>query len=250
MSHPARGPILGIDGKAIAATGRSSAACIQTLAAEASRMSHPARRPTTMGIDGKATAVEHRKFMPTGRLSRQWAPLIFFAAMAGCQTTQDIPVSREPPRYQIAVEQPHKDIVRALKYYEQLLNMKPPELVGELDKKRHSFEQDRSDFNRLQLAMLLSLPGTDFRDDSAAIELLQNLANDRKGDNSSLRPLALLLYAGLAELRRADETLQQQATRLKEEQRRADALQSKLEALLELEMRMIEREQASQPKSR
>ena len=47
----------------------------------------------------------------------------------------------------------------------------------------------------------------------------------------------------LLELRRADEALQQQSARLKEEQRRAEALQQKLEAILDMEMKMIEREQ-------
>ena len=35
-----------------------------------------------------------------------------------------------------------------------------------------------------------------------------------------------------------------------DEQRRAEALQQKLEALLQMEMKMIEREQAAQPKKR
>lgn len=98
--------------------------------------------------------------------------------------------------------------------------------------------------------MLLSFPGTGFRDDNAAIALLQSLARGMEGENSSLRPLASLLYTVLADLRRTEDLLQQQGTRLKEEQRRADALQNKLEALLKMEMRMLEREQASPPKNR
>ena len=45
------------------------------------------------------------------------------------------------------------------------------------------------------------------------------------------------------ELRRNDEALQQQTAKLKEEQRRAEALQQKLDAILDMEMKMIEREQ-------
>jgi hypothetical protein len=212
-------------------------------------MSHLARGPAPTGIDGKAIALERRPLMAE-IFSRLWLPLVLFAALIGCQSTQEIAGTREQPWYQIAVELTQKDAARALKYYEQLTKMKGPELTRELDNGRHSFEVDKSDLNRVQLAMLLSFPGTGFRDDNAAIALLQPLARDQEGESSSLRTLGLLLHNGLAELRRADESLQQQIARLKEEQRRADALQNKLEALLELEMRMIEREQASQPKSR
>lgn len=205
-------------------------------------MSHPARGPALAGIDGKASAA--------GDLARIGGTLLIIAALMGCQSVGDNTPADEAPWYQIAVELPNKDPARALKYYEQLLNMQGPELAGELENQRRSFQQDNSDLNRVQLAMLLSFPETGFRDDSAAISLLQPLVLGKEGESSPLRPLAALLYAGLADLRRADDTLQHHAVRLKEEQRRADALQSKLEALLEMEMRMIEREQASQPKSR
>lgn len=182
--------------------------------------------------------------------------LFLVAAFSGCQTVQDTDAQHDKDAqsethwYQVMAEQPHRDTERALNYYQQLLRTKSPEFSEELIKGRRRFEQDKSDLHRVQLAMLLSFPGTGFRDDNAAISLLQPLARGEEGENSSLRPLALLLYTGLADLRRTEEVMQHQATRLKEEQRRADALQNKLEALLEMEMRMLEREQAAPPKNR
>lgn len=182
--------------------------------------------------------------------------LLLAAALSGCQTAQDKGAQQDKDAqsethwYQAVVEQPLRDTDRALKYYQRLLETNAPEFAEELVNKRRSFEQDKTELDRLQLAMLLSFPGTGFRDDNAAIALLQPLARGKEGANSSLRSLAALLYNGLADLRRAEEVLQQQAGRLKEEQRRADALQNKLEALLEMEMRMLEREQASPPKNR
>lgn len=176
--------------------------------------------------------------------------LFLVATLSGCQTVQDRDTQNETHWYQVVVEQPLRDTDQALKYYQQLLRTKSPEFSEELVNGRLRFEQDKSELHRVQLAMLLSLPGTGFRDDNAAIALLQPLARGKEGENSSLRPLASLLYTRLADLRRTEEVLQQQAARLKEEQRRADALQSKLEALLEMEMRMLEREQASPPKNR
>jgi hypothetical protein len=108
----------------------------------------------------------------------------------------------------------------------------------------------QSDYRRVRLALLLSLPGTTFRDDAAALALLQGWVKDKRNENSSLRPLASIILSHLQELRRVDDALQSQSSRLRDEQRRADALQQKLEALLEMEMRMIEREQAIQPRKR
>jgi hypothetical protein len=152
------------------------------------------------------------------------------------------------------------DADRVARFYERLLAMKSSELAAELDASREAFENDKSELNRLQLALLLSLPGTSFRDDSAAIALLNPFMREMKDkprEGSTLRPLGVLLHSELLELRRADESLQQHSARLKDEQRRAeglqqkadtlqlksDALQQKLEAILDMEMKMIEREQ-------
>ena len=64
-----------------------------------------------------------------------------------------------------------------------------------------------------------------------------------KKEGSTLRPLAIWLHSELLELRRTDEALQQQTAKLKEEQRRSEALKQKLDAILDMEMKMIEREQ-------
>ena len=157
-----------------------------------------------------------------------------------------------------------RDVCLSVMY--QLCDDRSPRV--ELDLTRRSFEKDGSELNRLQLALLLSLPGASFRDDNAAIALLQPFVKDKGREGSTLRPLAILLQSELLELRRTDEALQQQSAklkeelrrtdetlrrtdealqqqsaRLKEEQRRVEALQQKLEAILDMEMKMIEREQ-------
>ena len=142
------------------------------------------------------------------------------------------------------------DSDRLMDYYGQATQLKPQELGREHDKARREFEQGPSDYRRVRLALLLSLPGTTFRDDAAALALLQGWTRDKRNENSSLRPLAGMIVSHLQELRRSDEALQAQTTRLRDEQRRAEALQQKLEALLEMEMKMIEREQAAQPRKR
>lgn len=222
MSHPARGPRMGIDGKANAAWRRTNGARTGTYLNEASRMSLP--------------------------LLALWIAMV--ALIGGCTTPGEPQSRRESPWYQVVVEPTQNDSDRALRFYDRLLKLKGAELAQELDIARQAFEKDKSELNRVQLAMLLSLPGTSFRDDHTAYNLLQPFARDKGFETSVLRPLAVLLYMELAELRRLDEALQQQTAKTRDEQRRAEALQQKLEAILEMEMKMIEREQAAPPRRR
>jgi hypothetical protein len=160
------------------------------------------------------------------------------------------PNTRRDPWYQAVVEPMQGDDARALRFHENLLKLKGADLARELESTRQDFEKEKSELNRVRLAMLLSLPGTGFRDDHAALNLLQPFFNDKRYENSVLRPLALVFHTQLSELKRLDDALQQQTAKTREEQRRADALQQKLEAILDMEMKMIEREQTTPPKRR
>ena len=181
--------------------------------------------------------------------------------IAACAPAASKSTSQDAPRYLAAVEPTQSDPDRIARFYDHLRKLKTDELASELDLTRRSFEKDRSELNRLQLALVLSLPGASFRDDNAAIALLNPFMQDKGRESSPLRPLAILLQSELIELRRTDEAsqqqsaklkeelrrtdeaLQQQSAKLKEEQRRVEALQQKLEAILDMEMKMIEREQ-------
>jgi hypothetical protein len=178
------------------------------------------------------------------------ASAFVLATLLGGCTAATEPNTRRDPWYQAVVESIHDDDARALRFYENALKLKGAELALELDSTRQEFEKDKSELNRVQLAMLLSLPGTGFRDDQTALNLVQPFLNDKRYESSVLRPLALVLHTQLSELKRLDEALQQQAAKAKEEQRRAEALQQKLEAILDMEMKMIEREQTTTPKRR
>jgi len=183
--------------------------------------------------------------------------VVLAALLGGCMAATE-PNTRRDPWYQAVVDPLQADDARALHFYDNALKLKGAELARKLESTRRDFEKDKSELNRLQLAMLLSLPGTGFRDDPAALNLVQPFLSDKRHENSVLRPLALMLHSHLSELKRLDEqfselkrleeALQQQTAKTREEQRRADALQQKLEAILEIEMKMIEREQAAPPK--
>lgn len=180
-------------------------------------------------------------------MSRAWLLLALAVLCASCQTTT-APRGDAPWPPSSAAGQ--SDVDRLLQFHQRALALRGAELAREYDRTRLEFEKDASDLNRMQLALMLSIPGAAFRDDAAAVGLLQPILRDRSEPGSPLRPLASLLQSYVLELRRVDDALQGQAGRLREEQRRAEALQQKLEALLEMEMKMIEREQSAQPKRR
>ncbi len=205
--------------------------------------------------------------------------IVLAVTVAACTPLDSKTTRPDTPVYRTVVEPTQSDADRIARFYDRLLTMKGNALAGELEMVRESFEKDKSELNRLQLALLLALPGASFRDDNAAIALLLPFTNDKDREGSTLRPLAIWLHSELLELRRTEEILQQQAAKLKdeprrteeilqqqaaklkdeqrrteeilqqhaaklkEEQRRADALQQKLEAILDMEMKMIEREQ-------
>ena len=184
--------------------------------------------------------------------------LLLVAIVAGCAPLDSRTTRSDAPWYRSVVEPAHSDADRILKFYDRLASMKANELAHELEVARESFESDKSQLNRMRLALLLSYPGASFRDDNAAMSLLGPFIKDKAQEGSSLRPLAVWLNSELLEVRRAEDASQQQALKFKEEQRRAEALQQKVEisqqkaealqqkldAILEMEMKMIEREQS------
>ena len=204
------------------------------------------------------------------KVRQPWAlmAITIAVAVAACAPAGSRTTRHDTPWYRAVVEPEQSDADRVAKFYDRVLTLRATELAGEFDVTRQSFEKDQSELNRLQLALLLSLPGASFRDDNAAIALLYPFTKEKGREGSTLRPLALWLHSELLELRRTEEILQQQAAKLKEEQRRseeilqqhvaklkeeqrrAEALQQKLEAILDMEMKMIEREQTAPPPKR
>ena len=185
--------------------------------------------------------------------------VVLVAIIAGCAPVDSRTTTRpETPWYRSVTEPAHSDADRIIQFYDRLTAMKGGELTHEFETVREAFENDKSQLNRMKLALLLSYPGSSFRDDNAAITLLGPFIKEKAQETSSLRPLAVWLNSELLEVRRAEEASQQYVSKLKDEQRRAEALQQKIEtsqqkaealqqkldAILEMEMKMIEREQS------
>jgi len=169
------------------------------------------------------------------RASGLWAAtLAACMLLTACTTMESVEVSeREPdvaPEMSASTPVPPKparqvsDAESLLSYFSQLRKLSGSELAREHDSARQAFSSGRSEFNRIRLAMVVTLPNTPFYDDYRALDLLEPLARNA---DSQLSGLAALLVSQIQERKRLDANTQ--------------ALQQKLDALKSLERSLIER---------
>lgn len=148
-------------------------------------------------------------------------------ALAGCALFRG-PEAPAPSEVESARE-PGTELERLLNYFQRIRKLAAPELGRENDSARVAFTRSRSDFDRLRLAMVLSLPSTAFYDDARSLDLLDPVV---KNQNAPLHGLALLMSVYVQEQRRLGQS--------------AQGVQQKLDALKSMERSLIEREQAGQ----
>jgi hypothetical protein len=113
------------------------------------------------------------------------------------------------------------DSASLLLYFEFVRKLPPAEFAKEHETVRQLHATANSDFVRVRYAMLLSVPATPVSDDARALEVLDPLV---KNTNRGLHALAFTLSAQI------------------QEQKRSQALQQKLDALMSLEKSLLERD--------
>jgi hypothetical protein len=138
-------------------------------------------------------------------------------------------VATPPP---VATPEPPAAL-RALRFFTHLKERPPREQRQEQERLRKAFAASRSEYDRIRLALALSVPGSSLAEESQALELLDAMVRDTR---SEYHELALLVSALLAEQRRRGE--------------QAAALQMKLERIKALEKEMQERSTARELRSR
>ena len=152
------------------------------------------------------------------------------------------------------------DVDGYLAYFRYASSISGEELKKEYTVTNQAYAKTKNDNSRLQLALLLSLPNTSFRDDAKALGLLREFLASKANENSQLRDFAWLLSTQIAEHKRQEEKLKTEQSRneemeqklegmkdkLQTEQSRSEELEQKLEALRVIERSIIERQQ-SQP---
>jgi hypothetical protein len=143
-----------------------------------------------------------------------------------------------PPPPPPEPEPQYSQLARLLIESESVRKMSPVEAAKELDQARQAFNRSRTEYNRLHYAMLSLLPSAGGPDEAKAAALLEPMLKEKGGSGNGLRAFAGFLYSRIAENRKLEE-------RMLEEQRRADSLQEKLDALKEVEKSLIDREQSA-----
>jgi len=185
--------------------------------------------------------------------------LIAASCIAGCAPTPQKPT--EPiPQLQL-VETLETDADRLLDYYAYMINLQGDTLLREYRNVKKENETNPNDFNNMQLIMLLSSPSAPFRNTQRAQAMLEQWLQNDYHRYSKLRPLAQLFDNYLSEMTRQTVVINQtrkdlrqskeDAARLARElgaaQEHSKELQEKLDALMEMERNLIERQQVTQP---
>jgi hypothetical protein len=102
------------------------------------------------------------------------------------------------------------------------------DLKRELASANLAMNRTRSDANRIRIAMLLTLSGAGSPDDPRALSLLEPIVS-KSGNSSSLKQIAIVLYAQIVERTRS----------VREEQKKTAAAQEKLDALRAVERSLL-----------
>jgi hypothetical protein len=122
-----------------------------------------------------------------------------------------------------------------------------PQQRTALEDAKREFATRGSEMARVKLATLYLIPGTPWRSDALAQQLLEPYAKPQPLP-SAWRGYATALLAQIEETRRLDAAVRAQNVRLKDEQARGEALQRKLDALREAERAMILKDTREKPR--
>lgn len=162
------------------------------------------------------------------------ALLLACLVLAGCASRgfSDSEMASRP-----ALAQASSPTVALIYYFDYLRTLSPAELARESEHAHRRYVEEKSDFRLLQYVCTLAIPGGDT---NRALQLLEPMTREGTDHARELRSLAVLLHTELSERRRLENAVQNQA-------RRAEELGSKLEALKNIEMQMMQREPAGKP---
>ena len=157
------------------------------------------------------------------------AVLAVTIALAGCANwwpaSSSVPVADSPTRD----ERESRQVVELIGYAQRVATLPAEDQQRELNASSQSLSKQRGAYSRVKLAVLLSLPGTGFADDAKAAALLEPLASAESTAPGPMQQFAGLLYGQINERLR--------------EQRRATQFKEQLDALKDVERKIIEREQ-------
>jgi len=128
-----------------------------------------------------------------------------------------------PPPAPAAEPDESRQVAELLGYYQRVAGLGLEDQKRELATATQAFNRERSNPNRVRLALLYSIPGSAMQDDARAAQLLEPIASG----GGAVRQLAGLAHAQVTDRLKA--------------QKRADQLKDQVEQLRALEKDLIER---------
>jgi hypothetical protein len=161
--------------------------------------------------------------------------LMFLAACAAIESVESLRAVEPSPAELVVVTGQMDDM---MEFYDSIRKQSPAELSRVYDKAKQSFIRNKSDTNRARLVLLLILPNTSFRDVTSATHLLNEWPKDSKSANN-LQSFRNLLAGLLAEQQRLSHSVEELSQKLKDEQKRAETLQSQIDAIKSMEKNLL-----------
>mgnify|MGYP000860831361 CR=1 FL=1 len=159
--------------------------------------------------------------------------------------TPSEPQPEPPPQIQTAppalpvVTSAADDVMELL---DRIGRASPGELAREYDALSAIPEPDRAGGSMVRLALLLSQPGLPFRDDAAALRVLQEWEKRQPEADLALKSFVRWLRGMLTERNRLAGNLEEAGARARDEKKRAEACKDKLEAIKDMEKSLLERD--------
>lgn len=135
-----------------------------------------------------------------------------------------------------------------LRYYASLKRRPIADLKAELDNARKEFANSGNEASRMKLALLYLYPGSPVRSEEKGLQLLEPYTKSDVNPQSPYRGIVMLVLNSLEESKKSDTNVQALTTKAAEEKKRADDLQRKLDALMDVERTMIQKDQSTRKK--
>lgn len=147
--------------------------------------------------------------------------------IAACTPLEPVAQPNTPPTVPI-IQARNSEMDLLLTRYESTRNLSKDEFKSETASVQRRLTASPTAALRTEVALLLSAPHAETRDYSQALKLLDEVLKDIQA-SSSLRNLASTLHGYVAAASRQEENMLSLSQRVKDERKRADGVQTKLE---------------------
>lgn len=181
----------------------------------------------------------------------QWPAVaaVMISLLAGCA---GLPPGSAPDAPETHFGDESREVAALLDYHRRVTEMAAADQLREYQISLAGFERHPGEFQRMRLALLLTLPRVAWHDDARALQLVDTVAAGPVDRVSPRRDLALVLQkflndriAQAEELRKSDEAgqklraqLADRQRQIRDEQRKAEELEQKLNALRDIDRRL------------